>query len=92
MAIHAVLAILNSIADQLEDVTIERDAVADILIKAGYSRQDVEHIWSDAKLDPANRSKARLAVADLRRKLEEHGIAAGLVKHPEKLPTPDKAN
>jgi uncharacterized protein Smg (DUF494 family) len=90
MSLPAVLGIINAIANQLEDVTIERDALAELLVKAGYDRSDIENIWSDAKSDPAIRSKARLALADLRRQLEQEGIAAGRATHPEKPSKPEQ--
>jgi hypothetical protein len=55
-----------------------RDALAIILVQAGYSRGNVEHTWNDAKSDPAIRSKASLALSDLRQKLEAAGTSSTL--------------
>jgi type III secretory pathway component EscU len=73
MTVHGVLALLNGIVDQLEDLSIERDALASILVKAKFSRDEITRVWEDAKSDPEVRSKARLAFADLRGKLQAAG-------------------
>jgi hypothetical protein len=92
MSLTTVLGILSALADRLEDLTIERDAVADILVKAGFTRGDVEQIWTDAKSDSATRAKARLALADLRAQLEAHGTAAGRAAPPGKPSKPEQPN
>jgi hypothetical protein len=92
MPFEPVIKVLNLIADQLEEVSIERDAYLDILLRAGYSTEDARHIADDAKSDPEIRSRARLALADLRKQLVEVGVASPLQELPETLPKRDRQN
>jgi len=92
MTLEAVIALLSGIVDQLEDATIERDSLVEILQRAKFSREDIEHVWSDAKSDTAIRSKAHLAFADLRQRLEQAGILVALAGPQRNPPTPDKVN
>jgi len=92
MTVEAVLAILRAIVDRLEDLRIERDALRSILLRAGYQPDDIDHIWDDAKADPANRKLARQAYADLREKLGEAGKSSAFEMLLKDTPTPDKPN
>jgi hypothetical protein len=85
-----VLAILRAIIGRLEDVTIERDALADILHKATFTRENIEDVWADAKSDPAIRSKAHQALADLRQQLEMAGKSSALEMLLKDTPTSGK--
>lgn len=76
MTVQNVLAILSAIIDKLEDMSIERDSLLNILHAAGYSTEDVQQIWTDAKSDPEMRSRAHRAFADARNLLTEEGISS----------------
>ena len=89
MSLEKMLELLNLIADQLEDMSIERDALATILARAGYQREDVEHIWADAKSDPVERERARQAYAELRQNLEAEAVLEALSRRARSL---DKSN
>lgn len=92
MTHDVVLAILRAIVDRLEDLTIERDVLRSILLRAGYQADEIAHIWDDARADPEERKRTRQAYAELREKLEE----AARSPLPEvlltKFPPPGKSN
>jgi hypothetical protein len=92
MPFEAVVKMLNLFADQLEEVSIERDAYASILRRAGYSAEDVKHIADDAKSDPETRSRTRLALADLRERLVKSGVSSLSQELSGNLPPPEKEN
>ena len=73
MTVEAVLSILRAIVDQLEERTIERDALANVLRRAGYSPDDIVHVWTDAKDDPEELKRVRQVYVGLREKLGEAG-------------------
>ncbi len=92
MTVESVLTILRAIVDRLEDVTIERDALRSILLRAGYQSDDIDHIWDDAKADPAMRTLAHQAYAELREKLGEAGKSSAFEVLLKDTPVPEKLN
>ncbi len=92
MPFEPVIKVLNLIADKLEEVIIERDAYLDLLLRSGLPAEDAMQIAECAKSDPKIRSGARLALADLRKRLVAAGESSLLQGLSETLPPTDKQN
>ena len=92
MSLEAVLTLLRSIADQLENLWIQRDVFGETLFKAGFTPDQIKRISDEALADPERRKRSRAAYSQMRESLEEAGRSALLEALAEQPPPSGEPN